>query len=40
MTYPNDANTSEVLQLLVVPDRHDATHERIIPSVQLDAIKR
>lgn len=40
MTYPDDANAPQVLQFLVVPNRHDTIHERIIPRIQLDAMWR
>lgn len=39
MTHPDDANLSQVLQLFIVPDPHNAAHKRIIPRIQLDTVK-
>lgn len=35
-THPNYADFLQVLQFLVVPERHDTFHECMVPRIQLD----
>jgi len=40
LTYSDDADLSQVLQLFVVPDSHNATRESIVPRIQFDTAEQ